>query len=307
MKGTATLEELLTSRDFTADPYPVYRRLREEAPIYWSEAWKVWVFTRYADIVNILCDSRHFSNKDRFRVFLEQLPETLWSEIAPLKRHYSVGMLQSDPPDHTRLRGLLNKVFIPRTIQQMSPRIQATVDELLDAVQSKGEMDIIRELAYPLPAIVIAEMLGVPLEDHDQLIHWSDDIAAFQGTGRAAEKAVRRGVRAIVAFEDYFHHLCTERRKHPRDDLMSLLVAAEEKGDKLSVEEMISSSALCSWRGMRPQGTLLATGFWLCYVIRRRFAIYKMTRLGSSPPSKSCWVAIVHCNAGGGESPKTWR
>ena len=216
MAENHALDELLTARDFSADPYAVYQRLREEAPVYWSEAWNAWVFTRYAHIVNILRDSLRFSNKDRFTVFLEQLPKTLWSEIAPLKRHYTVGMLQSDPPDHTRLRGLLNKVFTPRAVQEMGPRIQGIVDRLLDSVQSKGEMDIIRELAYPLPAIVIAEMLGAPTEDHDKFVHWSDDIAGFQGTGRATEKAVRQGVRAIVALEEYFHQLCTERREQPK-------------------------------------------------------------------------------------------
>lgn len=254
------LDELLTSHEFFADPYPVYQHLRNEAPIYWSESWNAWVFTRYKDIVGILRDPRRFSNKDRFTTFLGQLPKAVWPEIASLKRHYTVGMLQSDPPDHTRLRGLVNKAFTPRVVEEMAPRIQTIVNNLIDQVQSNGKMDVIRELAYPLPAIVIAEMLGVPPEDRHQFIHWSDDIAGFQGTGRAKESAVRKGVNAIVALEDYFHRLCTERCKQPKDDLMSLLVAAREQGDKLTEDEMISTCVLLLVAGHETTRNLIGNG-----------------------------------------------
>jgi hypothetical protein len=256
----SSFDQDLISPAFCADPYPVYHRLRSESPVYWSEAWGAWVMTRYEDILTVFRDSRRFSNKDRFTRFLEQLPETTAEEIAPLKDHYVVGMLQSDPPDHTRLRALVNKAFTPRAIEGMRPRIQEIVDQLLDVARDKGEMDVIRDLAYPLPAIVIAEMLGVPPHERDQFIRWSDDIAAFQGTGRAKRETVLRAAKSIRDLEDYFRNLCAKRRGRPESDLMSQLVAAEEQGDKLTEAEMISTCVLLLVAGHETTRNLIGNG-----------------------------------------------
>ncbi|MGQ0569736.1 MAG: cytochrome P450, partial [Armatimonadota bacterium] len=161
---------------FFADPYPAYHRLRDEDPVHWSVSLGGWVLTRYADVVAILRDPRRFSSAGRVTYLLEQLPETARKHVEMLERHYSVGLAHSDPPDHTRLRALLNKVFTPRMVEAMRPRVQALVDDLLDSVQRRGRMDVIRELAYPLPATVIAEMIGAPAADLDRFRQWAIDI-----------------------------------------------------------------------------------------------------------------------------------
>src|SRR5262249_21157991 len=155
-------------------------------------------------------------------------------------------MLRVDPPDHTRLRGLVSKAFTPRTVETLRPRIERLVAGLLDAVQSQGGMDLIRDFAYPLPAIVIMEMLGIPPEDRDRFKTWSDDQMAFLGgrfPGDPLEPAQRAGA-STLAMNDYLRDLIAERRRAPRADLITQMVAVEEQGDRLTEQELMSTSSL---------------------------------------------------------------
>lgn len=254
------LDELLTSPSFFVDPYPVYHQLRAEEPVHWSEGWGVWVLTRYADAVSLLRDPRHFSNAGRFKIFLEQLPADVQDAMGALKQSYSVGMLQSDPPDHTRLRALLNKAFTPRAVERMRPRIQVLMDRLLDRVQNQGHMDLLYDVAYQVPAIVIAEMLGVPVEDRERFTAWSDDIAGFQARGRAVLETARRAQGSLCAMEDYFRQLFHQRRAEPQDDLMTGLVQAEEQGDKLSEGELLSACTTLLVAGHETTRNLIGNG-----------------------------------------------
>lgn len=265
------LDELLTSPSFFLDPYSVYARLREQAPVHWSEAWGVWVLTRYADVVSLLRDARHFSNAGRFKIYLEKLPADVQDAMGDLKRSYSVGMLQSDPPDHTRLRALVNKAFTPRQVERMRPRIQVLVDYLLDRVQSEGRMDILSDLAYQVPAIVIAEMLGVPTADRERFTEWSDDIAGFQAKGRAVLDTARRAQQSMKEMENYFRELFLLRRADPQDDLMTGLVQAEEQGDKLNEGELLSACTTLLVAGHETTRNLIGNGMLALLQHRDRF------------------------------------
>ena len=175
----------------------------------------------------------------RIALFLNQLPEETRATLRPLDDHFSAQMVFQDPPNHTRLRRLVNKAFTSRVVEAIRPQIQTTVDVLLDAVQSTGQMDLIHDFAYPLPAITIAEMLGVPPEARNQFKQWADDIVAFLGTGRAKLDILELGQRSVLALTDWLRELIAQRRYNPKADLLSLLIATEEQGDMLSEAELV--------------------------------------------------------------------
>jgi pimeloyl-[acyl-carrier protein] synthase len=254
------LDHLLLAPDFTADPYPAYHVLRERDPVHWSEPWGCWLLTRYADVVASLRDPPSFSNSGRFRPILENLPPETRAQVQPLERHFERGLLNVDPPDHTRMRTLINKSFTPRAVAAMVPAIQQLVDQCLDQVQDQGRLDVIRDLAFPLPVIVVARMMGVPPADRDQFKEWSTAIVAFQATGRTTPDTVRRSQVALLAMRDYLRAIAHARRQAPRDDLISAMVAAEEQGDTLSEEELLSTCVTMMIAGHETTTNLIATG-----------------------------------------------
>src|SRR5579885_2837330 len=127
-----SLDQRLASRDFIEDPYPIYRMLREDARVFWSETWHAWVLTRYDDIANVLRNSHSFSNAGRFARLLDQLPVEAHPLITPLRTHYASGILQCDPPDHSRIRGLVNRAFTPRAVSEVASAVEQLVDQLLN-------------------------------------------------------------------------------------------------------------------------------------------------------------------------------
>jgi cytochrome P450 len=234
-----TFDEQLQSPDFIRDPYPTYRALRERSPVYWSEAWGLWVLTRYDDVLTVLRAPQPFSNAGRFARFLDGLPKELQVEVAPLRRHYSEGMIQSDPPDHTRLRNLVRMAFTPRVIEGMRGRVASLVATLLDSVESDS-FDLVETLTYPLPVMVVSELLGVPVDDRDRFLTWSHNINGLQATGAVDPARARLAAKSMVEFEDYFRQLCAERRARPREDLISLMLAAQQDSDRLTDGELIN-------------------------------------------------------------------
>ena len=140
------LDKLLTSEDFVQDPYPVYRELHAKAPVYWCEPWGAWLLTGYDDVMTTSQSPDTFANEGRMEALLRHLPTETWNELAPLREHFSSGLIHSDPPDHTRLRNLVTQAFTPRVIEAMRTRIQGVVDSLLDAVRPNNKMDMISEL-----------------------------------------------------------------------------------------------------------------------------------------------------------------
>jgi cytochrome P450 len=256
-----TLAESLGSDRFLSDPYPVYRRLRAEAPVWWSELWGCWVVTRYDDVKALLLDPRRASNVGRQATLVNRLPAEQRERLRSLAAHYSAGGLSNqDPPAHTRLRGLVSQAFTPRVVANLRPRIERIVDGLLDCAAAADQVDVIREFAYPLPAIVIAELLGLPAEDRARFKGWSDEITALLGAGRADPVLAERGQRGLNELRAYIAALLADRRRVPEDDLLSGLVAAEERGDVLSEGEMVGSCVTILLGGHETTTNLIGNG-----------------------------------------------
>ena len=240
--------------EFVADPYPTYHRLRAEDPVHQSPLG-FWVLTRYEDVVSTLRDPRLI--KEPIAAFVAA---RFGLQAPPLGMGLS--MLDRDPPDHTRLRGLVSKAFTPRVIEQMRSHIQQIVDGLLDRVQGDRGMDLIEQFAYPLPVIVICEMLGVPVADHERFKGWGLDIArGLDAIMLPPDSPVaERSVLARRALADYFRGLIAERRRAPRDDMLSGLIAAEEAGDKLSEDELLATCILLLVAGHETTVNLIGNG-----------------------------------------------
>jgi cytochrome P450 len=257
---SAELDALLTDRAFTQDPYPTYRLLREHEPVHWSDAWGVWVLTRYDDTLAVLNDYRTYSNAGRFSALLDQLPAEVQGEVQPLRRHYSSGLIQSDPPDHTRLRGLVRMAFTPRAVEAYRPTVEAVVDDLLTQARSKGSFDLVADVAYPLPAYVIMRILGAPNEDIGWLYGVTRGLADLQATGGADVEHARRAVRAVDEIEAFFRDVLDDHRRHPREDLMTALMDAHDGGGRLSTEELITTCVTLALAGHDTTKNLIANG-----------------------------------------------
>ena len=218
------------------DPYPVYRRLRAEHPVSLTPEG-VWRLTRYEDCVRML----RFTGAGMRRTD-GLLPGESAEEAAANERGQF--MLLTDPPKHTRLRKLVSKAFTPRAISAWQPRIEAVTDELLDRVEARGEMDLIADLALPVPATLICEMLGVPVEDRDTFTEWTADVTHGLALrrGNAPPELVARVEKARNGLAGYFNGLIAERRGARDEGLLGALIAAEEEGDRLSPEELLIQS-----------------------------------------------------------------
>src|SRR5687768_204506 len=190
-------------RGTLANPYPLLHRLRAQDPVHWSERLNSWVLTRYSDVYAAFRDPRLASS--RVSIWLSHLPPAMLPQVEPLRQHLTKWLVVSDPPDHTRLRALLSKAFTPRVVENMRSHIQSLVDDLLDKRQAQGRMDLIADFAYPLPATVISEMLGVPAPDHERFRRWSEDIVAFSGGGGPAlSDIVVKAQQSLMELTDYF-------------------------------------------------------------------------------------------------------
>ncbi len=220
---------------------------------------EAWLLTRYGDAEAALRDPRLVSGT-RVAAAVRQLPETVQPEVRALEGHISTWMGFIDPPDHTRLRALVSNAFTPRMIRGLGPRIQAIVDELLDRVEEAGQMDLIADFAFPLPAIVIAEMLGLPPADREQFKQWSNDVMAFLGTGRSRVDVARRAQQGVDALKDYLRGIFRQRRQLPREDLISALLVVEEEGDRLSEEEMFGMCVFLLVAGHETTLALIGNG-----------------------------------------------
>ncbi len=260
INSSSSIDQLLVSPAILSDPYPIYHQLRAEDPVHWSDVWGCWVLTRYADVIAVLRDYRRFTNVGRIASFLDQLPANVRAQIRPLYDNFTVGMPNTDPPEHTRVRGLVNSAFTARVVDGMRPRVQEIIDGLLDQAESGGAMEVIGSFAYPLPAIVIAEMLGVPAEDRDRFKAWSDDIVAFHGTGRPHIETIMKSTAALLETKTWLLRLIEARRKQPEDDLISALVAAEERGEMLSETELVATCITLLTAGHETTTGLIGNG-----------------------------------------------
>jgi pimeloyl-[acyl-carrier protein] synthase len=257
------LDEILVSDKFMADPYPILRQLRQEDPVHWSDSIGGWVLTRYDDMVVTFKDVSHYSNEGRLLKAVEYLPPESRKEFKVFEDHYRLkSLINSDPPDHTRLRGLVTRAFTPRVVEVMRPRIQQIVNELLDAVQQEGQMDAMKDLAIPLPVTVVAEILGVPKSDVPLFKRWADGIIAFQGINKPAVEVLRRSQNSIIEIRAYLADLIEEKGRQRGEDLLSDLVAAESEGSKLSRTELVNSSITLLVAGHETTTSLIGNGLY---------------------------------------------
>ncbi|HEY3247712.1 MAG TPA: cytochrome P450 [bacterium] len=245
----------LLSPALRADPYPTYHRLRARDPVHWSLPAQAWVITRYRDVQGILRDGRFSADRTNSTAHKEWAAKQKSPPDPPAGR----SMLFVDPPDHTRLRMLVSKAFTPRAVEALRPRITRIVHGLLDDVERAGTMDVVRVLAYPLPVIVIAELLGIPVDDRELFKKWSDALAA------TLEPFVPKDLQSEVllaneALRAYLSRIFAQRRREPRDDLISALMQAEEAGDRLTEEEAFSAVRLLLVAGHETTTNLIGNG-----------------------------------------------
>jgi cytochrome P450 len=219
----------LQHEEIRSHPYPFYQQLREQDPVHWDEELGFWVFTRYADIDSLYTDERFSRAQGLMRNF-QRLSESERQIVQPVYHSFSKTVFYADPPYHMHLRGLMNHAFTPRRVEQLRPYIQRTVNELLDAAQDKPEMDVIHDLAYPLPVIVIAELLGLPANDRNRFKAWSDDLFAILGTVQHKPQALlERAAQSLNEMTEYIKGLSRKRREHPQDDLLTALLSVTKE------------------------------------------------------------------------------
>jgi amino acid adenylation domain-containing protein len=238
-----------------ANPYPLFHRLRREAPVHWDSFLHAWIVTRYADVLEVL---QSFS-ADRTPT-PEQLDGMGLSQIGPVAQLMVKQMLFMDAPAHTRLRGLASKAFTPARIQTLKQHIGDIVDRLLAAVQEKGGMDVITDLAEPLPAIVTAEMLGVPVSDHRKLKIWSGNFAEMLGNFQHNPDHTQVMLRTVEEMTGYFREAIEEQKQHPREGLIHSLLTAEIDGDRLSDEEVVANTIITMVGGQETTTNLIGNG-----------------------------------------------
>ena len=249
---------------FIADPYPVLAELRAAGPIHYHEATNLWLVTRHADVNGILRDRRFGRTYLHVATHADmgRPAEPAWQE--PFWQVVRNGMLDREPPDHTRLRALVAKAFTHRRVDGLRTRIQAIVDALLDRALARGTFDLLADFAEPLPVAVIGDMLGVPENDRDRLRPWSADMCLMYELD-APEASARRAVRASEEFAAYLRGLVAERRARPGDDLITSLAQVAEAGDRLSDDEVIGTCVLLLNAGHEASVNGAGNGWWALF------------------------------------------
>ncbi len=249
MRALLTLERIESgvaynplSPALRADPYPVYEALRRKDPVHRMRLQDAWVLTDYADVDMVLRDSRRFGNAGREFGYIPQ-----------------VSMLDLDPPEHARIRGLVSHGFTPRSVAALEPRIRETVRTLLSSVSGKERFDLIAALAFPLPVIVIAEMLGVPPEDRERFNEWSNVVSLIVDP-LLNDEQVRQVQQAVSEVFTYFEAVAEERRRNPQDDLVSALVTAEVDSERLERDDLLVNLLLVLVAGNETTRNLIGNG-----------------------------------------------
>jgi cytochrome P450 len=241
------------------DPHPLYHRLRARSPILFQPDLDEFLLTGWADCEAVLRDVRFSSNPAHQRQTRPIEDRTFREQIAQAGDISTLLFL--DPPDHTRIRGLVSKAFTPRRVEALRPRIAQICAGLLDDAAERGSLDVVADLGYVLPVTVICELLGVPTEDRDQFGPWSSDASRLLD-GHIDDATLQRGVLGLMRIVNYLNHLFDERRARPSDDLISALLAAEESGDTLSEDELRSIVLLLFIAGHETTMNLIGNGTW---------------------------------------------
>lgn len=247
----------LLDPDVLADPYPLYRRLRSEAPVHWDPYLHAWVVTRYADVITVL--SSFSADRAPSPEFFDALGA---HELSPIAKVMVRQMLFMDPPAHTRLRKLASPAFMPARVRELRVHIETIARDLIDAILARGTgtMDLLADFAEPLPAIVTAEMLGVPVEDHVKLKTWSATFAEMLGNFQHNPDRLSGVMSALENLTAYFEGAIREQRKTPRAGLVHTLVSSEVDGDRLTDEEVAANCIVTMVGGQETTTNLIANG-----------------------------------------------
>lgn len=255
----------LSDPNVNADPFPLFTRLRAQDPVHWSGSMRAWIFTRYEDVKRVTLNNREIS-ADRLTPFFAADPQGRRGNVENLMRYLNHWMVFRDPPEHTRLRRLFTRAFTPRAVEALRRPVEEIVMLLLDQMEAKAKrgesVDWIADFAYPLPATVIMDLLGVPRSDLARVKVWSDDIALFIGTAQATPGKYARAEAGARAMADYFRGLVEARTAEPRDDMISQLCIARDEQETLTADEVISTCILLLFAGHETTTNLIGNGFF---------------------------------------------
>ena len=262
------LDALLEGDAYYQCPYPAFARLRDESPVHWHAPSRSWLVARWEDAEAVFKAPRAYSSYGYQNAYFERLRPELRAETPTLElRGRTPTLITSDPPQHTRLRRLLQTAFVPKAIDDLRPRVEALVAELLDALAGSREADLVAALAYPLPAMMIADILGVPRAERDRFKQVSSDVVRFMNrTNPNSELSVefaRTADRSLADFRSYLRELIEAHRERPRDDLLSTLIEAEFDGDALEEEELLANLVLFLIAGHETTTGLISSALFI--------------------------------------------
>ena len=238
------------------NPFPVYSQLQDDDPVHWSESLRSWVLTRYDDVRQVAMSD--VMSPDRLRPFYAQLKGERREILAEVMRYLSLWMVFRDPPEHTRLRRLVGTAFTPRSIEALADPVSRVVDQLLDALPRNQSVDWAQQVAMPLPAYVILDLLGIPHQSYADLKAWSDDLRAFVGSSRADPDRYNRARHGATQVAGFFREVIAARRAAPGEDFVSRMITARDEQGSLSEDELVATCMLVLFAGHETTTHLLS-------------------------------------------------
>jgi cytochrome P450 len=256
-------KKVLFTDEILQDPYPAYARLHEEGPLHYLDVdgkWALWSIVSHAECSSAAKDPRLSAKRSQQMIL--SLPLSSQSEFSELARMFGLWLIFMDPPEHTRLRKLLNKGFSPAAIEGLRPQVEAIVDQMLKPLQRGSEVELMHEFANPLPVRIILEMLGIPQELRDTFVGWSQAIAVFRGSPDRTVEHARAAQDALIALTEFFRNAVAERRRYKGNDLISLLIDIEEEGEVLTEEELYAQCIALLFAGHETTRNLIGNGMY---------------------------------------------
>jgi hypothetical protein len=249
----------LVSPEIFYNPHPLYHMLRYSEPVHFSPVLNAWVLTRYDDVIAAFKDPR-LSNALRRAAGTAKLPPDLRKKMEPIDRFLLLWVLNLDDPEHHRLRVLLSKAFTPKVMSAMRPKIEQITNELIDNVRFDGKMEFVSQLAHPLPVRVIADLFGIPDDERDLLAGWSKHISTFFEVGPAKVEVLENMNRTVTEMTGYLRGVVDENRKNPRDNVLGLLIRAEEESHVLTEEQLLATCIMILFAGHDSTVNLIGSG-----------------------------------------------
>jgi len=256
-------KKVVFNAEILQDPYPTYTRLLEEGPLHYVNVgtkWAVWSIFAHAECSALAKDPR--LSAKRAQQMLLPLPLSRQAEFTELARMFGLWLIFMDPPEHTRLRKLLNKGFSPAAVEALRPKVEEIVDRMLKPLEHGSEVELMREFANPMPVRIISELVGVPQAEHDKFVNWSRAVAAFRGTPNPTVEQAKGAQDALIALTDFFRKTVADRRRNKGIDLISLLIDIEEEGEVLTEEELYAQCIALLFAGHETTRNLIGNGMY---------------------------------------------